>query len=94
MFPGRGRGEGEVTLYEDEAANKVFARNRAAEIEYRKEPAGSSAEKVRASGSSPARLHRTEAAPTGVTTVPSAQRRSPRCGSRVSVRGAGGTVAQ
>jgi hypothetical protein len=36
----------EVTLYEDEASNKVFARNRAAAIEYRKEPAGSSADLV------------------------------------------------
>jgi hypothetical protein len=36
----------EVTLYEDEANNKVFARNRAYETVYRKEPAGSSADLV------------------------------------------------
>jgi hypothetical protein len=36
----------EVTLYEDEATNKVFARNRASEVVYRKEPPGSSADLV------------------------------------------------
>jgi len=36
----------EVTLYEDEANNKVFARNRASEVVYRKEPPGSSADLV------------------------------------------------
>ena len=36
----------EVTLYEDEASNKVFARNRASKVEYLKEPAGSSADLV------------------------------------------------
>ena len=36
----------EVTLYEDEASNKVFARNRASAVEYLKEPAGSSADLV------------------------------------------------
>jgi hypothetical protein len=36
----------EVVLYEDEAKNQVFARNRAAKIEYLKEPAGSSADLV------------------------------------------------
>lgn len=36
----------EVTLYEDEANNKVFARNRASEVAYRKEPPGSSADLV------------------------------------------------
>ena len=36
----------EVTLYEDEARNKVFARNRASEVVFRKEPPGSSADLV------------------------------------------------
>ena len=36
----------EVTLYEDEAKNKVFARNRASEVVYRKEPPGSAADLV------------------------------------------------
>jgi len=35
-----------VVLYEDEAKNKVFSRNKAAKIEYLKEPAGSSADLV------------------------------------------------
>jgi len=36
----------EVVLYEDEAKNKVFSRNKAAKIEYLKEPAGGSADIV------------------------------------------------
>ncbi len=36
----------EVVLYEDEAKNRVFSRNRAAKIEYLKEPAGGSADLV------------------------------------------------
>jgi hypothetical protein len=36
----------EVILYEDEAKNQAFARNKAAKIEYLKEPAGSSADLV------------------------------------------------
>ena len=36
----------EVTLFEDEAKNVAFARNKAAKIEYLKEPAGSSADLV------------------------------------------------
>ncbi len=36
----------EVVLFENEAKNQAFARNRAPKIEYLKEPAGSSAEMV------------------------------------------------
>jgi hypothetical protein len=36
----------EVVLFEDEAKNLAFARNKAAKIEYLKEPAGSSADLV------------------------------------------------
>jgi len=36
----------EVILFEDEAKNQAFARNRAAKIEYLKEPEGSSADMV------------------------------------------------
>ncbi|MEP7181551.1 MAG: surface-adhesin E family protein [Betaproteobacteria bacterium] len=36
----------EVVLYEDEAKNKAFSRNKAQKIEYLKEPAGSSADLV------------------------------------------------
>jgi hypothetical protein len=36
----------EVILFEDEAKNQAFARNKAAKIEYLKEPAGSSADLV------------------------------------------------
>lgn len=36
----------EVVLFEDEAANRAFARNKAAKIVYAKEPAGSSADLV------------------------------------------------
>jgi len=36
----------EVILFEDEAKNRAFARNKAAKIEYLKEPAGSSADLV------------------------------------------------
>lgn len=36
----------EVVLFEDEAKNRAFARNKAAKIEYLKEPAGSSADMV------------------------------------------------
>jgi hypothetical protein len=36
----------EVTLYEDEARNRAYARNKATAIEYVKEPAGSSADMV------------------------------------------------
>jgi hypothetical protein len=36
----------EVTLFEDEAKNKVFSRNRASTVEYVKEPTGSSADLV------------------------------------------------
>ncbi len=36
----------EVILFEDEAKNQTFARNRAAKIEYLKEPEGSSADMV------------------------------------------------
>jgi hypothetical protein len=36
----------EVVLYEDEAKDLAFARNKAAKIEYLKEPAGSSADLV------------------------------------------------
>ncbi len=36
----------EVILFEDEAKNQAFARNKAARIEYLKEPAGSSADLV------------------------------------------------
>jgi len=36
----------EVVLFEDEAKNKIFSRNKAQKIEYLKEPAGSSADMV------------------------------------------------
>ena len=36
----------EVVLFEDEAKNRAYARNKAAKIEYLKEPAGSSADLV------------------------------------------------
>jgi len=36
----------EVVLFEDEAKNQAFARNKASKIEYLKEPAGSSADLV------------------------------------------------
>jgi hypothetical protein len=36
----------EVILFEDESKNQAFARNKAAKIEYLKEPAGSSADLV------------------------------------------------
>lgn len=36
----------EVVLYEDEAKGRIFARNKAAKIEYLKEPAGGSADLV------------------------------------------------
>jgi len=36
----------EVVLFEDEAKNKIFSRNKAQKIEFLKEPAGSSADMV------------------------------------------------